>query len=148
MWTTWSGRGQCRSSECLTLGCISAGAILHQDVVEGLMVAVRQAVHIHVSDPLMPHHARRVPAVDHTVVAVPVEQGKMASEFLGSPARALTPSVHSLLLPCVESLGHPVPLTNPHCQQSTSLEKNNLLLLLFDFCRRFSLCSSGCPGTM
>ena len=35
------------------------------------MVAVRQAVDVHVSDPLVSHHTGGVPAVDDTVIAVP-----------------------------------------------------------------------------
>jgi hypothetical protein len=61
------------NSEQLTLGCISAGPVLHQHIVERLMVAVRQAVHIHVPDPLVSHHAGGVPAVDNTVIAIPNE---------------------------------------------------------------------------
>lgn len=48
------------------------------------MVAMWQTVHVHVSDPLVPHHAGGVPAIDHTVVAIPVEQGQTDSEFPGS----------------------------------------------------------------
>lgn len=116
----------------LTLGCISTGAILHQHVVEGLMVAMRQTVNIHVADPLMAHHAGGVPAIDHTVVSIPVEHGKMASELLGSLRAAeesgeagwgsSMPFVHYLLLlPHVESLlRNPVPLykSYSHHQQS------------------------------
>jgi hypothetical protein len=53
------------NSEQLTLGCISAGPVLHQHIVERLMVAVRPAVHIHVPDPLV--------SVDNTVIAIPNE---------------------------------------------------------------------------
>lgn len=78
------------------------------------MVAMRQAVHIHVANPLVPHHAGGVPAIDHTVVAVPVEHQKRVSELLGS-LRAVEeaeepgwgsfmPFVYYLLLPQVESL--------------------------------------------
>lgn len=55
----------------LTLGSVSAGAIFHQDVVEGLVGAVGEAVHVHIPDPLMSHHAGRVPAINHTVIAIP-----------------------------------------------------------------------------
>lgn len=48
------------------------------------MVAMRQAVHVHVANPLMPHHAGGVPAIDHTVVAVSVEHHKRVSELLGN----------------------------------------------------------------
>lgn len=55
----------------LTLGCVSAGTILHQHVVERLMMAMRQAVDIHVSNPLVSHHAGGVPAINDTVIAIP-----------------------------------------------------------------------------
>lgn len=105
----------------LTLCCVSAGAVLHQHIVEGLMVAVRQTVHIHVSDPLVPHHARGVPAVDHTVVAVPVGRGRWPVSSQGAlewqwhqeTGWGSHTLVHYLLLPCVRSsLRHPVQLTN------------------------------------
>ena len=60
-----------RQSPPLTLGGVSTGPVLHQDVVKGLMVAVRQAVDVHVSDPFVSHHTGGVPAVDDTVIAVP-----------------------------------------------------------------------------
>lgn len=53
------------------MGCISTRAVLHQNIIERLMMAVRQAVDVHVSDPLVSHHAGGVPAIDHTVIAVP-----------------------------------------------------------------------------
>ena len=53
------------------MGSVSAGAILHQDVVERLVGAVGEAVHVHIPDPLMAHHAGRIPAINHTVVAIP-----------------------------------------------------------------------------
>lgn len=62
---------ECSQEPLLTLGSVSAGAILHQDVVEGLVGAVGEAVHVHVPDPLVAHHAGRIPAVNHTVVAIP-----------------------------------------------------------------------------
>lgn len=62
---------ECPQEPLLTLGSVSAGAILHQDVVEGLVGAVGEAVHVHVPDPLMAHHAGRIPAINHTVVAIP-----------------------------------------------------------------------------
>lgn len=84
--TAWPARRRWRDSKHLTLGCISAGAILHQNIVEGLMVAMRQAVHVHVANPLVPHHAGGVPAIDHTVVAVSVEHQKRVS-FWGTSGR-------------------------------------------------------------
>lgn len=60
-----------RQSPPLTLGGVPTGPVLHQDVVKGLMVAVGQAVDVHIPDPLVAHHAGGVPAVDDTVIAVP-----------------------------------------------------------------------------
>lgn len=35
------------------------------------MMAMRQAVDVHVSDPFVSHHAGGVPTIDHTVIAIP-----------------------------------------------------------------------------
>lgn len=42
------------------------------------MGAVGEAVHIHIPDPFVSHHAGRVPAINHTVVAIPDEREFMA----------------------------------------------------------------------
>lgn len=60
-----------RQYQLLTLGGISTGPVLHQNIIERLMMAVRQAVDVHVSNPLMSHHAGGVPAIDDTVIAIP-----------------------------------------------------------------------------
>ena len=60
-----------RRGPALTLGRVSARTVLHQHVVERLVVAVRQAVDIHVANPFVSHHAGGVPAVDDAVVAIP-----------------------------------------------------------------------------
>lgn len=53
---------------------ISARAIFHEHVVEGLVGAVGEAVDIHISDPFVSHHAGRVPAINHAVIAIPDER--------------------------------------------------------------------------
>lgn len=75
-------------NELLTLGCVSARAILHQNIVERLMMAVRQAVDVHVSNPLVSHHAGGVPAIDDTVIAIPDEHTSKGKSIPWDPVTA------------------------------------------------------------
>ena len=58
-------------SSVQTLCSISAGAILHQYVVEGLVLLVWKIVHAHLDDPLLRGSALFVPTVDHAGVVIP-----------------------------------------------------------------------------
>ena len=57
-----------------TLGRVATRAILHQDVVEGLVDSVGQLMNPHGGDPLLAHGAIWVPAVNHTVITRPGEE--------------------------------------------------------------------------
>lgn len=60
----------------LTLSGVSAGSVLHQDVVERLIGAVAQLMHPHGGDPLGTHGAFRVPAVHHAVIPRPAHRDR------------------------------------------------------------------------
>lgn len=60
----------------LTLSSVSARAILHQDVVERLIGAVRQLMHSHCCDPLRTHRAFRIPSVNDAVITRPADRDR------------------------------------------------------------------------
>lgn len=63
------------SSLKLTLSGVSARAVLHQDVVEGLIGAVGQLMHSHRGDPLWTHRALWVPSINNAVIPGPADTG-------------------------------------------------------------------------
>lgn len=122
-------------------------------------MAMRQTVHVHVADPFMAHHAGGVPAIDHTVVAIPGEHRETTDELLGSlgavgesgePGRGSSmPFVHYLLLSHVESLVRtPCPSLQTFLSPSTKYLIWKITLFVCLFLDRFSLHSPGCPGIM
>lgn len=89
-------------AEILTLRCVAACSILHEDIVKRLVSAIGQLVDPHGSDPLLAHGAFGVPAVDHTVITRPGEEGGTRSSNTGQMSEKKTimkphPSVTCLL---------------------------------------------------
>lgn len=83
-------------------------------------MAVRQAVDVHVSNPLVSHHAGGVPAIDDTVIAIPKHRSsesmpwdpgtyEMVSKGL-APLKLPFLHVYVLLLPVESFLRTPQPL--------------------------------------
>lgn len=66
-------------------------------------MAMRQAVDIHVSNPLMSHHAGGVPTIDYTVIAIPINIKSNGKSIPGDPVTTTTKckkdSMASLKLP-------------------------------------------------
>lgn len=103
------------------------------------MMAMRQAVDVHVSNPFMSHHAGGVPTIDHTVIAVPNEHRSKGKSIPCDPVTATVKcrnrGLASLKLPFlqmyllllhVESFSRtPLPLfINPsRCEYGTSVRK-------------------------
>ncbi|OCT55491.1 hypothetical protein XELAEV_18001874mg [Xenopus laevis] len=65
----------------LTLSYITAGAIFQQYVIKCLVGSLRQAVYIHVVNPVWWHHAKRIPAKNDSAIIIPnqSEGGKKCS---------------------------------------------------------------------
>lgn len=90
-------------------------------------MAVWQAVNVHVPDPLMPHHAGGVPAVDDAVVAVP-GQKRSSTESVPGHWQAAEEQRQAQLLLRVHLLAHSWPahsLCRPHGIKA--LEPSNTL---------------------